>query len=115
MPKYEVLSPVRVGGKTRKPAEGKTVTVTLDEDDGADLVTIGAVRLIEGSQTGSTGQGGTKEPTELEQLVAAKAAAALVAGGIKTVAEAVAASDETLLAIDGVGAGTVKKIRELKD
>ncbi|MEL7168260.1 MAG: hypothetical protein AAGN64_02800 [Bacteroidota bacterium] len=109
MPKYEVLSPVRVGGKTCKPAEGKTVTVTLEEDDGDDLVAIGAVRLIEDS--GSEKQ----EPSELEQLVGAKAAAALVAGGIETVAQAIAASDEALLAIDGVGAGTVKKIRDAKD
>ncbi|MEM8601892.1 MAG: helix-hairpin-helix domain-containing protein [Bacteroidota bacterium] len=113
MPKYQVLSPVRVGGKTRKPVEGKTVTVTLGEDDGDDLVAIGAVRLVEGSQGGSS-EKGTKEPSELEQLVGAKPAAALVAGGIETVAQAIAASDEALLAVDGVGTGTVKKIRDAK-
>ena len=43
MARYKVLSPVRATGKTVKPQEGKTVYVTLDEEDAAELVEMGAL------------------------------------------------------------------------
>lgn len=105
--KYRLLSPVRVGGKLRKPASGKDVTVALDENDAEALLALGAVAPAGGAKPSDE-----TEATELEQLVGKQAAAALAAGGVESVSQAYDASDDALLAIDGVGAGTVKKIRE---
>ena len=42
--RYKVLSPVRAGGKTVKPGTDKSPKyVTLDEEDGDELVELGAL------------------------------------------------------------------------
>lgn len=45
MPKkrYPLLSPVKVGGKIRRPGVDQVVTVELDEKDAEELIAIGAV------------------------------------------------------------------------
>ncbi|MEO0558049.1 MAG: hypothetical protein AAF170_07680 [Bacteroidota bacterium] len=132
--RYKVLSPVRVGSKTRKPGDAKKPTyVTLDKELGDGLVEKGVLAEAPARSTSSSAKKGGKRKTtssktsgsakssappsgaDLGDAISTEAIAALSKAGLTQASDILAKTNEELAAIDGVDADTVAAISKLRE
>jgi hypothetical protein len=110
MANYRVLQPVQLGGKV------VTSGVYEIEQRRADrLLRLQVIAPVEAAEVppGSGTPDPVSDDTAIGALVGHDLADRLAAAGYLTLADLEVASDEELLAIDGVGQATLKRLRAL--